>query len=155
MNATQFALSATLVAGGTVSSAQTVPAEQWTGPAVSTVGGAVVRAEVVALLNSFLAQRQAAPEAWVGAAESATVHVGDAQRAEVKADTAMATRARLTGYMTRNEYNPQSAEAQRRNARYIRLRFGPEYTDELSRLQGQTRPAAAASMASEPDAGGE
>ncbi|MEJ8855754.1 hypothetical protein WKW79_14315 [Variovorax robiniae] len=154
MNATQIAISATLVAGGTVSPAQTVPAEQWTGPAVSTVGGAVVRADVVAALNIFLAQRQATPEAWAGSADSASVHTGGAQRAEVKADTIMATRAGLTGYMTRNEYNPESAESKRRNARYIRLRFGPEYTDEVSRLQGLAHRVAAVSTASEPDTDG-
>ncbi|MEJ8848860.1 hypothetical protein [Variovorax rhizosphaerae] len=142
MNATQIALSATLVAGSTAASGQTVPAEQWTGPAVSTIGGAVVRADVVAALNNFLSQGQAAPEAWASTAASADVHVGDTQRAEVKADTTMAMRAGLTGYTTRNEYNPDSAEAQRRNARYIRLRFGPEYTDEVSRLQGAMRPVA-------------
>jgi hypothetical protein len=152
MNATQIALSATLVAGGTVSPAQTVPAEQWTGPAVSTVGGAVVRADVVAALNIFLAQHRAAPEAWAGTAASAGVDVGDLQRAEVKADTTMAIRAGLTGYATRNEYNPGSAEAQRRNARYIRLRFGPEYTDEVSRLQGAAHRIAAAPAGTPADA---
>jgi len=153
MNATQIALSATLAASGTVSSAQTVPAEQWTGPAISTVGGSVRRADVRPDLDSFLAQPHAAPEAWVGTAASAGVHVGNAQRAEVKADTRMATRAGITGYMTRTEYNPESAESQRRKARYIRLRFGPEYTDEVSRLQGSWTQAAVTTT--DPDTAGE
>ena len=139
MNATQFARSAPLVAGGTVSSAQTAPTEQWTGPAVSTVCGAVVRADVVAALHTFLAQRQAASEAWAGSAESATVH----------SDDAMAPRAGITGYMTRTDCHPASAEAQRRAARYIRLRFGPEYTDEASWQQGSARRWVASPAANE------
>ncbi|MEJ8824682.1 hypothetical protein WKW80_22025 [Variovorax humicola] len=135
MNGRQIALSAALAASGTASSAQPAPAEQWVGPPISTAGGAVNRADVVSELNSFLAQPQAASEAWAGTAASAGVHAGYTQRAEVAADTHMAIRARLTDYTTRNEYDPASAEAQRRNARYTRLRFGPEYTDEVSQLQ--------------------
>jgi hypothetical protein len=153
MNAKQIALAVALVAGGTVSSARTVPAEEWVGPPIATVGGAASRVDVVAELKKFLSLPQAAPEAWVGTMASAGVHTGDAKRAEVAADTNMATRAGLTGYTSRDEYNPASAEAQRRIARYQSLRYGPEYTAEVSRLQGSRQASAGTAKGS--DAGGE
>ncbi|MET0544429.1 MAG: hypothetical protein ABWZ88_22025 [Variovorax sp.] len=149
MNARLIAFAVTLVAGATVSSAQTVPAEAWVGPPIPTVGGATSRADVVAELKSFLAQPRATQEAWAGTLASAGVHTGDATRAEVLADTSMATRAGLTDYATREEYDPASAVAKRRNARYMSLRFGPAYTAEVARLRGSNRSVAMTSQGSD------
>lgn len=151
MKFNRFAIFAALLASGGAF-AQTVPAEAWVGPPIATVGGALSRADVLADLQQFQAQRQAAAEAWPGTLVSAGVASGELKRSEVMADTNLRIQAGLGNYVTRIYYEPFSAEEASRVARYVRLRGGPEFAQEVSRLEGNDLPMAMTARGSEASA---
>ena len=151
MNAKQIAWVAALMAAGAVS-AQTVPAEAWVGPPIATVGGSANRADVVAELTRFMAQPQASQEAWAGTVASAGVEAGAAKRSEVVADLNLMIRAGLGNFGTRVYYEPFSAEEASRVALYKRLRNGPEFKQEVARLEGAGLPVVVTANASEASA---
>lgn len=151
MNAKQIALVAALAAGGAVS-AQTVPAEAWVGPPIATAGGTASRADVVAELKRFMAQPQASQEAWAGTVASAGIEAGDMKRSEVVADLNLVIQAGLGNYSPRIYYEPFSAEEASRKAMYLRLRNGPEFRQEVARLEGADLPVAVTAKASEASA---
>ena len=151
MKFTQIAMFAAFVASGGAF-AQTVPAEAWVGPPIATVGGFLSSADVLAGVRQFQAQRQATPESWSGTLVSAGVSSGELKRSEVMADTNLIIQAGLGNYTTRIDYEPFSAEEASRVARYVRLRGGPEFAQEVARLEGKTLPMAMTANGSEASA---
>lgn len=126
-------------------SAQTVPAELWVGPPIATTARQHTRADVVAAMERAAAVAQAPQQQWAGSAESAGVSVGALTRSQVQADFNLFARAGLGNYDTeygaRDHFEPFSAERAQRTALYARLRSGPEYGAEVSRLDGVPRVA--------------
>lgn len=107
--------------------AQTVPAEQWVGPAI-TFQSSQSRAEVTA---GYYASPQTAPqELRVGPADAPT---GAMSRTAVAADRNLWLRAGLGNYGDNAYMDPQY---DKRLADYARMRSGPEYMAELNRIEG-------------------
>jgi len=107
--------------------AQTVPAEQWAGPPV-TFTSTESRAEVTA--GYFAAPSRAPQELRVGPADAGP---GAMDRATVAADRNLWLRAGLGSYGEYADMDPLHAQ---RMANYTRMRNGPEFTAELSRIEG-------------------
>lgn len=144
MKAKQLAfVSALALALAGAASAQPLPAEAWVGPPIATTGGMLSRAEVVTGMQQFLSQPQAAPEAWVGTVAASRIEAGAARRSEVVADFNLFRRAGLSDYATRDSFDPYAAESRRRIALYQSLRAGPEFSQEVARLEGAQLPAVA------------
>jgi hypothetical protein len=126
-------------------SAQTVPAELWVGPPLATSASHYSRADVVAAMERAATVAQAPQQSWVGSAESAGAMAGALTRSQVEADFNLFARAGLSNYDTdqgsRAHFEPFGAEGARRAALYARLRGGPEYAAEVSRLDGMPRVA--------------
>jgi hypothetical protein len=126
-------------------SAQTVPAELWVGPPIATTASQYSRADVAAAMERASGAAQAPQQQWAGSAESAGVAVGALTRSQVQADFNLFARAGLgncdTDYGARDHFEPSSAERAQRTALYSRLRSGPEYAAEVSRLDGLPRVA--------------
>lgn len=135
MNAKQLAAVSALVLAGTAS-AQTVAAEAWVGPIIATTGGALNRSTVLTDLHQFRSRTQAAQEAWAGASGDAAIVAGAAKRSEVVADFRLYARAGLAALQSSEAYDPFSAQAQQRMAHYQRLRSGPEFAQEVQRIEG-------------------
>jgi len=128
MNRKQVLGIATLSLLSAVASAQTVPAEQWVGPVVpfvSTQSRAQVSAAYVAAGPSSTPQ-----ELRVGPADAGP---GAVSRSAVAADRNLWMRAGL-GLTGEGDYMSNPAYAQRM-ANYTRMRNGPEYTAEVSRIE--------------------
>ncbi|MEJ8827203.1 hypothetical protein WKW80_35350 [Variovorax humicola] len=133
-------LALTLAVGG---HAQTIPAENWVGPPISTVGGQLSRSEVQAEMARSSAQTQAPAQQWVGSTVSAGLTVGAVRRSEVLADFNLFERAGLRDYPPRAYYDPLSLETKRRVTSYRRMREGPEFLVEVARIEGAHFPAIA------------
>ena len=101
------------------------------------------RAEVVTGMQQFMSQPQAASEAWVGTVVASRIEAGAAKRSEVMADFNLFARAGLRDYATRETFDPYAAEPRRRIALYQRMRAGPEFAQEVARLEGAKLPAVA------------
>lgn len=117
----------TLSAVASVASAQTVPAEQWVG-APTTFTSSQSRAEVTA--GYFASPSRAPQELRVGPADAGP---GAVDRATVAADRNLWLRAGLGNY---GEYAYMDPMYTQRMANYTRMRNGPEFTAELSRIEG-------------------
>ncbi len=109
-----------------VVSAQTVPAEQWVGPPI-TFTSSQSRAEVTA--GYFASPSRAPQELRVGPADAGP---GAVDRATVAADRNLWLRAGLGGYGDNAYMHPGYAQ---RVAEYTRMRNGPEFMAELSRIE--------------------
>ena len=107
--------------------AQTVPAEQWVGP-TATFTSTESRAEVTA--GYFASPSRAPQELRVGPADAGP---GAMDRATVAADRNLWLRAGLGSYGEYADMDPLHAQ---RMANYTRMRNGPEFTAELSRIEG-------------------
>ena len=107
--------------------AQTVPAEQWVGPA-TTFTSTQTRADVTA--GYFASPSRAPQELRVGPADAGP---GAMDRATVAADRNLWLRAGLGSY---GEYAYMDPMYEKRMANYTRMRNGPEFTAELSRIEG-------------------
>lgn len=144
MKAKQIAFSAAFaaltVAGA--ASAQTVPAEEWVGPPIAR-SGSFARSDVTADMRQAMAQPQAPQQVWVGPMAAAGIQAGDASRAEVKADFRLFARAGLSNYATSEQFDPYGNDFKRRAALYQRMRSGPEFAQEVERIEGARRPAVA------------
>jgi hypothetical protein len=128
MNRKQVLGIAALSLMAAVASAQTVPAEQWVGPVtpfVSTMSRAAVTGAVIAAGPSSTPQ-----ELRVGPAD---VGPGAVSRSAVAADRNLWMRAGL-GLTGEADYMSNPAYAQRLAA-YTRMRNGPEYTAEITRIE--------------------
>jgi hypothetical protein len=137
MSAKQLILASALgLALAGAASAQTVPAEAWVGAPIATTGGQLHRGAVVSAMQQFMTQPQAAPEGWVGTVASAGIAVGEVRRSEVMADFNLYRRAGLADYATRDSFDPRAAEPRRRLAVYQSLRAGPEFAQEVARIEG-------------------
>jgi len=141
----------TLAFAGAVS-AQTVPAEAWVGPAIATTASQLSRGEVVASMQQAMSQPQAAPEGWIGTMASAGIAAGEAKRSEVMADFNLYQRAGLADYAGRASFDPYSARAKGRILLYERLRAGPEFSQEVARVEGAKLPPMANAKGSDASA---
>ena len=101
------------------------------------------RAEVVTGMQQFMSQPQAASEAWVGTVVASRIEAGAAKRSEVMADFNLFARAGLSDYAARESFDPYAAEPRRRIALYQSLRAGPEFSQEVARLEEANLPAVA------------
>lgn len=143
MNRNQVLGTAALMLSAVASvGAQTIPAEQWVGAPI-TFTSTHSRAGVTA--GYFASPATAAQELRVGPADAGP---GAIDRATVAADLNLWLRAGLGSYGEYADMDPMHAQ---RMANYTRMRNGPQFTAELSRIEGarsrstamNTAPAAA------------
>ena len=133
----------TLSAAASVVSAQTVPAEEWVGAPI-TFTSSQSRAEVTA--GYFASPSRAPQELRVGPADAGP---GAVDRATVAADRNLWLRAGLGGYGDNAYMEPGYAQ---RLADYTRMRNGPEFMAEVTRIEG-AKSRSTAALSSSPTAG--
>ena len=133
----------TLSAFASVVSAQSVPAEQWVGPPI-TFTSSQSRAEVTA--GYFASPSRAPQELRVGPPDAGP---GAVDRATVAADRNLWLRAGLGSYGDNAYMEPGYAQ---RMAEYTRMRNGPEFMAEVSRIEG-ARARSTAALRTSPAAG--
>ncbi|MBO9678851.1 MAG: DUF4148 domain-containing protein [Acidovorax sp.] len=129
---TLLAIAALAVAGA--ASAQTHSTEDYFGTlpaAQSTLSRAEVQADL-AQFNRTAAVRNHSSEDYFGALPAAQ---GQLSRAEVQADLNLWSRAGLAGSASGDRQQSADPAYAERLATYQRLRSGPEYLAEVSRLQ--------------------
>jgi hypothetical protein len=128
MNRKQILSIAALSLLSAAASAQTVPAEQWVGAPIA-FSSSQSRAEVTA--GYFASPSSAPQELRVGPADAGP---GAESRAMVAADRNLWIRAGLAGTSDYAYMEPGYAQ---RVANYTRMRNGPEFVAEVSRIESR------------------
>ncbi|WP_143684801.1 hypothetical protein [Variovorax sp. KK3] len=147
---TKQVLVVSLMAWAGLAAAQTVPAEAWVGAPLPTTASMASRADVMhGYMASAAMDARTPQELRVGPADAPT---GAVSRAEAVADLNMWLRAGLGQTAYREGYDPMRADNRARMAMYQRLRNGPEYQAELSRLTGTGERTTAAQGSGQPAA---